>query len=577
MAAILISHLREQWPFAIETGLVLLAFLIAFLRSDFGNRAFEHVERLSGVLAKKRGLSVIAVILIALIGRGALLVVDPIPAPAVHDEFSYLLLGNTFASGRLTNPAHPMWKHFESFHINQQPTYCSKYPLAQGVFLAFGEAVLGHPWLGVWISAALMCGAICWMLQGWLPAGWALLGGLLAVMRLALFSYWIDSYWGGAAAAIGGCLLLGALARMRRRMRIRDAVWMGAGAAILAISRPYEGLLLCLATAGTLVAWTIRGGAAAWRSLLVRGVIPMLVPLCLTAAFMGFYFQRTTGNAFVSPYELNSRTYMVSPIPFFVWLPLKPAPEYRHPVMSKFYLQYETPLFLRSKSVQGFLRWTVADRIARLMWFFMGPALAVALLAALRTLRDHRVRPLLWIGLFFAIGQAAQSFFMTHYAAPVTGLLLALILQGFRHLRFWAPGGQPVGRFAVRAIPVICFAMVVVRIVHPPGPLEFNRSRLDLWCCTQIGNLAREAVIAKLEELGGKHLVIVRYGPAHEVHDEWVYNAADIDGANVVFAREMDPASDRALVWYFKDRAVWTLSPDTDPGRLTAYRNNPHD
>ncbi len=545
-----------------------LAFFIAYLRPNFGSRAFGRAERLSGLLATRRGLSVITVILTALIGRGTLLLVDPVPVPGVHDEFSYLLLGDTLASGRLTNPAHPMWQHFESFHVNQQPTYCSKYPLAQGVFLAAGEALFGHPWFGVWISVALMCGAICWMLQGWLPAGWALLGGLLAVMRLALFSYWIDSYWGGAAAAIGGCLVLGALGRMRRRIRIRDAILMGAGASILANSRPYEGLLLCLATAGLLGTWTIRGGAPAWRSLLVRAVIPMSVPICLTAAFMGFYFQRTTGNALLSPYELNTRTYMVPPMPFFVWMRLKPAPEYRHPVLRNFYLQYEAPLFLRSKSFTGFLRWTMGDRIARVMWFYVGPALAVGLFEAVRTLKDRRVRPLLWIALFFVIGQATQAFFMTHYAAPITGLLLALILQGLRHLRFWAPGGRPVGRFAVRAIPVICFTMVVVRIVHPPGPFEFNRLRMDLWCCTQAGSLARENLIARLDKLGGQHLVIVRYSPSHDAHDEWVYNAADIDRANVVFAREMDPVSDRALIRYFKDRSVWKVAPDTDPGRL---------
>ena len=133
-----------------------------------------------------------------------MLPVEPIPQPAVHDEFSYLLEADTFAHGRLSNPTPPMWEHFETFHEIFQPTYCSKFFPGQGLFLALGQVVFGHPFWGVWLTSGLMCAAITWMLEGWFSPEWAFLGGALAVLRFGVLGYWADSYWGGNVPAIGG-------------------------------------------------------------------------------------------------------------------------------------------------------------------------------------------------------------------------------------------------------------------------------------------------------------------------------------------------------------------------------------
>src|SRR5262249_50067137 len=218
---------------------------------------------------------------------------------------SYLLLADTFAHGRLTNPSHPFWKHFESMAIIQQPTYCSVFYPAQGAFLAFGQVIFGHPFWGVWLSTTLMCAAICWALQAWMPPVWAFLGGFLAILRLGTFTYWADSYWGGSVAAIGGALALGALPRIKRHQRPRDAILLAVGLSILANSRPYEGLFYSMPILIALSAFLL-GRKGPGRGVGVRRiVIPFAAVIALNFAWMGFYFWRTTDNPLLPPYLVD--------------------------------------------------------------------------------------------------------------------------------------------------------------------------------------------------------------------------------------------------------------------------------
>ena len=189
----------------------------------------------------------------------------------------------------------------------------SMYFPAQGMFLAAGKILTGHPWFGVWASAGLMCAAFCWMLRGWLPPRWALLGGFLAILRLALFSYWIDQYWGGAVPALGGALVLGALPRLRRGFRARDFFWMALGMALLANSRPYEGLLVSIPAVFALGWWAVKNPrprpplrVLIWRATPAIGLLLATVAvhrLVTTTAF--------SGNPFTPAYIVNRATYAV--------------------------------------------------------------------------------------------------------------------------------------------------------------------------------------------------------------------------------------------------------------------------
>ena len=84
-----------------------------------------------------------------------------------------LLAGDTFVHERIANVPPAMWHAFESPQILVQPTYASKYPPGQGFVLAVGQALTGHPIVGVWASFAAAAMAICWMLQAWVPPRWA--------------------------------------------------------------------------------------------------------------------------------------------------------------------------------------------------------------------------------------------------------------------------------------------------------------------------------------------------------------------------------------------------------------------
>ncbi len=557
----------------LELGLTTITITAAFAWPELGANVFRRVEGALGALARRKRLAAASVGLCVLAFRLAILPLYPVPLPFVPDDFSFLLAADTFVHGRLANPTPVMWTHFESIHITMQPTYTSMYFPGQGLLLAASKLLLGNPWYGVLLASALMCAAICWALQAWLPPGWALLGGSIAVLRLGIFSCWTNTYHtAGSLSALGGALILGALPRLMRTGRFRYGLLMGIGISILILTRPSEGLLLCIPVAFVLGRWLIKGkNRPAAGSLARRAALPLAIVAC-TIGWLGYYDYRAFGCATTPPYTIDRNTYAVTP--YYVWQPPRPVPHYRHQVMQHFYTYTEYEFYSKIRTFPGFLSQTLLKFVIAVLFFSCCPLL-FPLIMLRRVLMDRRIRFLVICGLASFVGLIVEIYLEPYYIAPFTVAYYAIGLQAMRHLRVWKPEDRPVGRGILRLTVVLCIVLAGLRLFAQQLDLSVAEWPPNNWNLTWYGpehyGVERAQIESRLEQLPGPQLAIVRYGPKHESLDEWVYNGADIDGSKVVWAREMDPVDNEELIHHYANRKVWLVEPDAIPAKVSPY------
>lgn len=529
-----------------------------------GPGIFDHLQLVKRFVdgTYPQSFSVVLIGVLAFVGSFAMGLVLGIATPQVHDEFSYLLAADTFAHGRVTNPTHSMWVHFETMHVIQQPSYMSKYMPAQGLFLALGRVLGGHPIVGVWLSMAFMCAAICWMLHAWVPPRWAVLGGVFAVIHpnLGVGGYWAQSYWGGAVAATGGALLIGGVRYLSRKPRIPYSLATGLGLAILAISRPYEGFVLSLPV-GIGLLWWLGGKHGPNIGVTIRQVfLPLVVVGVITLAGMAFYNYRITGSQFRLPYLIHEQVYGVSPL--FIWEKLPPVPAYRHDVIRDFHLKFALPLSLGKQSLKGFIK--VNFTVLAMHVLVAGSVFIIPLVASPKqllswSLSSHWGHFALSVYLFFVFGIMIETYSFPHYWAPITALNYFFVLQG---IRLWRARDRRVGQL----VPVaLLFLAVTVLAVNTYQSIA---ARDELAPALQ-----RAKLLTQLTQSNDRHLILVNYGPNHSYVWEWVFNEADIDGSKVVWARDMELKENCQLIDYFKDRQVWSLDIDRDdvPVKLNPF------
>jgi hypothetical protein len=541
----------------------LVVAAVAFLAPHVAEPVWDRLEMLLNAFARRKALCCVVAGLTVLLVRAAMLPVWHSPTPYVHDEFGYLLQADTFASGHLTNPTHPLADAFESPFILQRPTYNAKFQPGQGLCLALGQAVFGNPWFGAWLSCGLLASLLCWALQGWFTPGWALFGTAL-ILPLCTFSYWMNSYWGGSVAAIGGALVFGALPRLRAKRLVPAAV-LSLGATVLAITRPFEGLVVLVPVAA-LVFRTL--AARQWAALILVGLAG--------AAFLGYYNARVTGSALQLPYVEYDRQY-----PFtshFNILPLPPDRTYRQ-IGLTWVNHWERNAWAQSRSA-GFIGRRLADLLECSQTLLSSGFLLLPLVMfGPQLLRSKKLRVVCWALLLTLVAAFLEVMYYTHYAAPALAALLVLVVQGFRHLRLWEfSPGKHTGRMLTRAAPAVVLFLAVQTQVsklargHPLDDSQRFR--------------AREVLEQLLSEAHVKHVILVRHTRPESVEPDWsayprpekapmpielIHNGANIDAARIIWAHDLGPDENRRLREYYKYRTFWLYQPEENSGKLDRY------
>lgn len=460
---------------------------------------------------------------------------------AIHDEFSYLLSGDTFSRGRLTNPPHPLGVFFETFHVLQWPTYSSKYPPGQGLSLALGQVLAGEPVVGVWLGSAGAAAAVAWALLAALPPSWAVLSAFLFTAQLCWVGYWAQSYWGGALAAMAGALAFGAFLRLRSPVRWRDGLLLGAGFAIMAATRPLEGFLFALVLCGFLVHRFVRAPAAVRGRLAVRGLLSCALVTALGLGGIAVHNRAVTGSALTMPYRVHEAQY--APAPLFIFQKAGPMPEYRHEEMERFWREWSLRRYEELRSPAGFFRATGQKLWVLVLFYLFGPGL-IALFAVKAVARSPEGAVVLTsVGVVLGVSLLTKGSY-PHYVAPVAVCLYAGLGRGLEHLHRRA-----------RARGAVDWSLVATALLIP-----------SLWMRTE--GMARRSefpqsratIEERLERLPGPDVVFVEYVEGHSIHEEWVYNGAEPDSQTVVWARSMGPREDQKLKAYYPDRRAWIVT-----------------
>jgi hypothetical protein len=472
-------------------------------------------------------------------------------------------MADTLLHGRLANPPHAMHQFFETFFVLHQPAYSSMYPPGQGLLLALGTLISGVAWTGVLLVTGAFCAACYWMLRGWVTPAWALFGGALAVIEFGPLCQWTNSYAGGGLSAAAGCLVFGALPRLRRYARSRDALLLAAGFGIHLLTRPFESLFLLVVALFFAPCYLRREH---WPRLLrlcglaTLSVIPaVLVIFCQNRA--------VTQRWSMLPERLHQYQYG---IPASLTFERNPVPHLALTAQQE--TAYQAEVLQHGAGTDSLTRFLLRlEYRVRYYRFFFLPPLYLALVAFLFALRDRELWWVTAVLAIFALGTNLFPYLLPRDLAAATCLFVLASVVGLRQMGRLRMGNTALGVEMANVLIVLCVAEFVswygMHLFETPQ--LYPILRYETWDSINHQDPQRRIEVRRqLASVPGQLLVFVRYSPRHIYRNEWVWNEADIDRARVVYARDLGPEEDEKLIRYYPNRRVVQLEADASVPQL---------
>jgi hypothetical protein len=262
---------------------------------------------------------------------------------------------------------------------------------------------------------------------------------------------------------------------------------------------------------------------------------------------MLYYNFKVTGNPLDTPYASHYRQYDLGTP--FLWSKARPQPPVQNAHIREVHRWEYNDRTEQMTVIMKIVDWRLLSQL------YLGIPLSICTMCALPFIRWWRLRtgPLVAMSLPLVLSLLMFVWVSPHYAAPAAAAYYIV--------------GIVVLRRMFHAWPLVTQCLVAFVLLNAVGQYK-NPANQWLWN-KQDFIADRKSVLHKLEQVPGRKVVFVEYRPGYDVNQEWIYNRADIDHSETIWAHEMGPKNED-VINYYPDRQFWRLV--ASKGRLELTR-----